>query len=96
MLAEALEARQEAARRLRDTMADREAWMPSEPSHGLAVATKTTQTVPASLDTGATPEANDTARPTVPAAARKRRIGAGTPDTSTVNTVPGRDASESR
>jgi hypothetical protein len=80
----------EAEENSRDAMAFREAGMPSVPSYGPAVATRTKQTVPASLTTGATPQANDTARPTVPAAAKKRRIGAGSPDTSTVKTDNGR------
>jgi hypothetical protein len=84
-LEQALEARQEAERRLRDTMADREAWMASEPSHGQAVAIMTKQTMPASPTTGATPQTIDTARPTVPARRRKRRIGTGSPDASTAN-----------
>jgi hypothetical protein len=84
-LAEALEAGMEAERRSRDATAFREAGMPSEPSHGLRVATRTKQTVLVSPTTGATPQTIDTARPTVRAAARKRRIGAGSRDASTAN-----------
>jgi hypothetical protein len=60
-LAEALEAGMEAERRLRDVIAFREAEMRFEPQHGPPVATRTKQTMPASLTTGAARQANDTA-----------------------------------
>jgi hypothetical protein len=85
-LAEALAGPQEAERRCRDAMAVEMARKPPQTPHGLADMTTATQTALAALTTGATPQANDMARPTVPAAARKRRIGTGSPDTSTVNT----------
>jgi hypothetical protein len=82
-LVDALEARQEAERSHRDAMAVEMARKAPQTPHGLAYMTTATQTAPAALDTEAEPDTCDTARPPVPAIVKKRRIPAGSPDTST-------------
>jgi hypothetical protein len=95
-LAEALGASQEADGRLGQVIARQQVQNPPQAPHGLTDATRTKQTVPASLDMGAEPDANDTARPTIPVRVRKRRIGAGATDTSTAKSDRGQPASDGK
>jgi hypothetical protein len=95
-LAQAVEAHRETRVRLRDATAVPEARKPLQAPHGLLMDARNRQTSPAGLGTEATPDATDTARPTVPAIVRKRGIGAKARDTSTAKLYREQPASDGK